>query len=155
MSIFSKLFKKKTYYGDVVYLVENYRVDEKSAYDGVPTIYYDIYRISDNRKVGKTDLRLTIEGDMYYYGHVGYHILKEYRSNNYSYYACKILFKVAYEEFNLEELIITCSPENIASYKVLEKLDGQLIETVDVPKQHLLYRLGETRKCIFKYKIGL
>lgn len=154
MSIFSKLFKKKIYQGENVYLKENYRVDEKSAYDGVATIYYDIYRISDNAKVGRTDLRLTVEGEMYYYGHVGYHILKEYRGNNYSYFACKILFKIAHDEFNLSELVITCSPENIASYKVLEKLGGKLIEIVDVPSSHTLYRLGETKKCVFKYIIN-
>lgn len=155
MSFFDKFFKKKIYKGEVVSLKESYRVDEKTSYDGVPTIYYDVLRNIDNKKVGSIDLRLTVEGFMYYYGHVGYNIIKNYRGNNYAYYACKVLFEVARKQFNMNELIITCSPENVASYKILTKLGGQLIEEVDVPSDHTLYRLGEKKKYIFKFDIGL
>ena len=151
MGIFDKFFKKKKYEGEVVSLIESYRVDEKTSFDGVPTVYYDIILNSDNKKVGSIDLRLTVEGFMYYYGHVGYNIIKQYRGNNYAYYACKVLFKIAHDEFNMDELIITCSPENIASYKILTKLGGQIVELVDVPSDHTLYRLGEKKKYIFKF----
>ena len=53
----------------------------------------------------------------------------------------------------MNELIITCSPNNVASYKTLTKLDGQYIETVEVPKHTDLYRRGETTKCIFKFEL--
>ncbi len=155
MNIIKRLFKKKTFNGDVVYLKEKYRVDEETAYDGVPAIYYDIYRNEDSARVGSIDLRLTIEGDMYYYGHVGYNIIKKYRGNNYVYYACKILFEIAKYEFDMDELIITCSPDNIASYKTLKKLNGEIIDLVHIPKNHTLYSLGETSKYIFRFKINL
>ena len=115
--------------------------------------YYDVLRKEDNEKVGSIDLRLTVEGDMYYYGHIGYNIMKQYRGHSYAYYACKVLFKIAREEFNMDELIITCSPDNIPSYKTLMKLDGELIELAQVPKNHTLYLLGETSKYIFKYRL--
>ena len=150
------LFKsKKIYEGEIVDLKERYRVDKQTAYDGVPTIYYDILRHSDKEKVGTIDLRLTIQGDMYYYGHIGYNILRSYRGNHYAYEACKMLFGIAKDEFNMSELIITCSPENIASYKTLKKLNGELLELVKVPKNHDLYLKGETSKYIFRYKIDL
>ena len=150
------LFKsKKIYEGEIVDLKERYRVDKQTAYDGVPTIYYDILRHNDKEKVGTIDLRLTIQGDMYYYGHIGYNILRSYRGNHYAYEACKMLFVIAKEEFNMSELIITCSPENIASYKTLKKLNGELLELVKVPKNHDLYLKGETSKYIFRYKIDL
>lgn len=150
------LFKsKKIYEGEIVDLKERYRVDKQTAYDGVPTIYYDILRHSDKEKVGTIDLRLTIQGDMYYYGHIGYNILRSYRGNHYAYEACKMLFVIAKDEFNMSELIITCSPENIASYKTLKKLNGELLELVKVPKNHDLYLKGETSKYIFRYKIDL
>lgn len=155
MGIFDKLFKKKIYEGEVVSLREDYRVDEKSSYDGVPTVYYEILRNSDNKKVGSIDLRLTIEGFMYYYGHIGYNVIKEYRGNNYAYYACKVLFKIAHDEFNMNELIITCSPENEASYKILTKLGGKIKELVDVPKDHFLYKIGEKKKYIFRFDNSL
>ena len=92
---------------------------------------------------------------MYYYGNVGYNILRQYRGNHYAYYACKLLFEIAKKEFALDEIIITCSPDNIASYKTLKKLNGELLELVEVPKNHMLYTLGEKSKYIFRYKISL
>ena len=55
----------------------------------------------------------------------------------------------------MKELIITCSPENEASYKTLMKLNGELLELVEVPSRHLLYTLGEKTKYIFRYRIDL
>ena len=146
---------KKIYKGDVVDLREKYRVSEKQAYDHVPVVYYDILLHDTNLKVGSIDLRLTVEGDMYYYGHIGYNIIRSFRSHNYAYYACLVLFKIAREEFGMDELIITCSPDNIPSYKTLVKLGGELIELVEVPKNHQLYTIGETQKYIFRYRISL
>ena len=147
--------EKKIYKGDVVDLKEKYRVSEKQAYDRVPTVYYDILLHGSNLKVGSIDLRLTVEGDMYYYGHIGYNIICSFRGHNYAYYACLILFKIAREEFGMDELIITCSPDNIPSYKTLIKLGGELIERVEVPKNHQLFAIGETKKYIFRYRISL
>ena len=155
MSILDVFKQKKTYSGEVVDLKERYRVSEKTSYDGVATVYYDILRHEDNEKVGTADLRLSADGDMYYYGNIGYNILRSYRGNHYAYYACLLLFEIAKKEFNMNELILTCSPENIASYKTLKKLKGELIELVKVPKNHSLYALGETSKYIFRYKIDL
>ena len=153
MNFFKNLFSKNKYVGEVVYLVERYRLSKDEASDGVPTIYYDIYLNDSDVKVGSIELRLTIEGFMYYYGHIGYNIMKVHRGNHYAYYACKVIFDIAKKEFGLNELIITCSPENIASYKTLVKLEGEIIDLVDVPSDHTLYMMGETKKYIFKYTI--
>lgn len=151
VELIDRLLKKKIYYGEVVDIRENYRVDKKHAYDGVATVYYDI--IFNNSKVGTIDLRLTVEGMNYYYGHIGYDVLEKYRGHHYALEACKEIFKIAKEEFNLEEIIITCSPDNIASYKTLTELNGELVELVDVPIGHPLYARNEKQKYIFKYKL--
>lgn len=155
MGIFDFFRTKKIHEGEIVDLQERYRVSKEIAYDGVPTVYYDILRHEDKEKVGTIDLRLTIDGEMYYYGNIGYNISRLFRGHNYAYHACLVLFKIAREEFGMDEIIITCSPENIASYKTLKKLNGELIELVKVPKNHLLYTLGEKSKYIFRYKIDL
>ena len=155
MRIIDKLLNKSIYTGDVVDLKERYRTDIVSAYDGVPTVYYDILKHNTDTKVGTIDLRFSIAGEMYYYGHVGYNILKQYRGNKYAYYACKVLFEIAKQEFKMGELIITCSPENIASYKTLVDLNGELVELIDVPSNHNLYKFGETKKYVFKYKLTI
>lgn len=119
----------------------------------VETIYYDIVKRSTQQKIGKIDLRLGMNAYLYYLGQVGYFIYEEYRGHYYSYKACKALFEIAKNQYLLDELWITCSPDNEASYKVLMKLNGQLIETVDVPEDHELYWRNERIKCIFKYDL--
>ena len=145
--------KKHLYKGEIVDLVERARVSEKTSFDGVPTVFYDIYLSSSNLKVGKCDLRLKNDGFMYYYGNVGYNIKESYRGHHYAYYACKILFKIAKEEFGMKELIITCNPDNDASYKTLKRLGGKLVEIAQIPYDHELYEKGDRFKCIFRFKL--
>lgn len=150
--------KKHLYKGEIVDLVERARVSEKTSFDGVPTVFYDIYvsgsnLSGSNLKVGKCDLRLKNDGFMYYYGNVGYNIKESYRGHHYAYYACKILFKIAKEEFGLKELIITCNPDNDASYKTLKRLGGKLVEIAQIPYDHELYEKGDRFKCIFRFKL--
>lgn len=154
MDIFNKLINKKIYKGNIVSLREKFKTSSITSFDGVPTIYYDVLD-NENNKVGTCELRLTCEDEMYYYGHIGYNVIEKYRGHNYAYYACLLMFDIARKEHKMNELIITCSPENIASYKTLEKLNGKFIEQVNVPENHDLHRLGEKVKCIFKFQIGL
>ena len=53
----------------------------------------------------------------------------------------------------MQELLITCSPDNIASRRTLEKLQGELVETADVPRSHWLYERGETVKNIYRFQL--
>ena len=158
--------KKHLYKGEIVDLVERARVSEKTSFDGVPTVFYDIYlsssnlgsnltgsNLGSNLKVGKCDLRLKNDGFMYYYGNVGYNIKESYRGHHYAYYACKILFKIAKEEFGMKELIITCNPDNDASYKTLKRLGGKLVKIAQIPYDHELYEKGDRFKCIFRFKL--
>lgn len=150
--------KKHLYKGEIVDLVERARVSEKTSFDGVPTVFYDIYVLGSNLtgsnlKVGKCDLRLKNDGFMYYYGNVGYNIKESYRGHHYAYYACKVLFKIAKEEFGMKELIITCNPDNDASYKTLKRLGGKLVEIAQIPYDHELYEKGDRFKCIFRFKL--
>lgn len=149
--------KKHLYKGEIVDLVERARVSEKTSFDGVPTVFYDIYlsgsNLGTNLRVGKCDLRLKNDGFMYYYGNVGYNILESQRGHHYAYYACKVLFKIAKEEFGMKELIITCNPDNEASYKTLKKLKGDLVDIAQIPYDHELYEKGDRFKCIFHFKL--
>ena len=141
--------------GNVVDLKYLEETTEESAYDGIPTIYYAILLHGTKLRIGSIDLRLKMNDYMYYYGHIGYDIEKKYRGHNYSYYACLVLFKIAKEKYGLNKLYLTCNPENTASYKVLKKLKGELIEVAEVPKSHELYGRGDKYKCVFRYKIKI
>ena len=152
MGIFNSLFnrEKLIYSGDVVYLKKREDVFI-NPYDTSGTIYFDIYNKNTNEKVGHCDLRTHRDKGSYYYGDVGYSIIKKHRGNRYAYYATLIIMKIAKEEYHMKEIIITCSPDNMASYKTLSSLGGEYIETVDVPEHHELYLRGEVKKCIFRY----
>ena len=53
----------------------------------------------------------------------------------------------------MKELIITCNPDNEASYKTLKKLNGDLVDIAQIPYDHELYEKGDRFKCIFRFKL--
>lgn len=117
----------------------------------VDDVHFSIIRKATNQKVGICDLRLGMNEEVYYAGQIGYRVYMPYRGNGYAYKACKELFEIAKNEYGMKDLIITCSPDNIASSKTLKKLNGILIEQTDVPSNHYLYIRGETIKDIYKF----
>lgn len=157
MGIIFGLFnnKQRNVIGDIVDLKYLNETSEVTAYDGIPTVYYSICLHNTNTKVGNIDIRLKMNEDMYYYGHVGYNVYQKYRGHHYSYEACKLLFKEAKCRYHLDELYLTCNPDNAASYKTLKKLNGELVEVIQVPEDHALYKQGDKMKCIFRYKINI
>lgn len=116
----------------------------------LPFYYYDIF--VGNTSVGKISIRIGSNYHSYYNGNVGYEIDKEYRGNNYAYKACKLVLQVAYAH-RMKELILTCDESNIASYKTIEKLGAQLIETVKPPEDYFAYRENMENQRIYKLHI--
>lgn len=143
------LRRSRTLPDDPVTLVEEQDIPADSRNSYVPSVLYSIEL--HGQRIGDCDLRLGMNEELYYAGNIGYNIQKEYRGHGYAYEACRILFRLARTKYHMEELIITCSPDNIASKKTLQKLGGQLLETVEVPAGHWLYRRGETVKNIYRF----
>ena len=50
----------KLYEGERIDLRQRYSVSEKEAFDGVATVYYDIYLHGRGKIIGSIDLRLTM-----------------------------------------------------------------------------------------------
>ncbi len=137
--------------GKNIDLVETFSVTAERAYDHVPVVFYDIVLKNSYTVVGSIDFRDQMNDYMYYYGHVGYMIKPDYRGNGYALEALKLIEDIAKKEYGYKEMIVTCNPDNIASYKTLVKAGYELYETVDVPVSHELYWKNEKRKCIFKH----
>ena len=116
----------------------------------LPFYYYDIF-VGDTA-VGKISIRIGNNYHSYYNGHIGYEIDKEFRGNNYSYKACKLVFQIA-KAHNMSELILTCDESNIASYKTIEKLGAELIETSKPPEDYFAYRENMEKQRIYKLHI--
>lgn len=112
---------------------------------------YYIYEINVNHQdVGRIVLREGNNEERYFDGHIGYSIEEEYRGHHYSKEACLLLFEEARKK-GFQELIITCSPNNMASRKIIESLPFVFIEEKAIP-QHLMknFTKDETTKRIYK-----
>ena len=147
---------KKVYKGDKEVYLKCLGGSAPSIFnDYVESVEFDIIRVSDDVKVGRCDIRLAegINEELYYAGNIGYRVYESFRGHSYAYQACLILFDIIKKDYNRESIIITCSPDNIPSKVTLEKLGGVLIEECDVPKNHYLYRRGETVKRIYEFKM--
>ena len=154
MRLLDWLFHRNTRIcGPVVDLVEE-QVEKGDAWNQyVPSFLYGIYLHDSPRRIGNCDLRVGKNEELYYAGNIGYHIDPCYRGHHYALEACRLLFELA-EEKGMQELIITCSPENLPSKKTLEALPGSYVETVPVPPYHWLYQRGEKTKRIYRYRLG-
>ena len=151
--MFGRFFRKpKRVEGKCVDLMLDQHIDASKYNQMVPSDLFGIYLHGTNIRVGSCDLRYGMNEELYYAGNIGYNVLSVYRGHGYAYQACLLLFEVAKQK-GMEELIITCSPDNIPSRKTLEKLNGTLEGTVNVPPDHWLYRRGETVKNIYRYRL--
>ncbi len=121
-----------------------------SEYFDVPTIMYDVYVASIERIVGRVEFRFEEDQDLIYYGNIGYVIYLPYRGHSYAYQATVKLIEIISEQFDeLNEVYITCNPDNEASKRTIEKLGVTFVATVDIEKEHELYRLGDKQKNVY------
>ncbi len=128
----------------------SYQPHQRSSYGSVE---YGIYLHNTDTRVGYIDLRFGDSEELYYAGNVGYRIDDGYRGNGYAYEACLLLLQIAKSKYKLESVWITCSPDNIASRKTIEKLGGVLLETCEVPSWHWLAKRGENIKNVYLFTL--
>jgi len=103
----------------------------------VPSYTFDIC-LSDGTRIGYCNFRVDNSECTKYCGNIGYGIDERYRGNHYSLKASKLLFELA-RKHGLEYVLITCSPNNMASNKICQLLHAQFIETADIPIDHEMY----------------
>lgn len=90
-----------------------------------------------NFKIGETNhIRQCV-------GHIGYEIFPEYRGHSYAYFACNAVRP--FIRYFYDKVILTCDPENIASMKIIEKLNGKFLDEIRVPKSDPSYK-SESKK---------
>jgi len=117
----------------------------------LPSMVFDIEEKRTRKIVGRCDIRFGMNPYMRYMGNIGYTIYPPYRGHYYASMATYLLFSLAKE--SMEEVIITCNPDNIPSIKTIHRLGGELIGIEDVPVGHELHDQGESVKCIYRIKI--
>ena len=79
-------------------------------------------------------------------------LMRNNRGHHYATKACQLLFKQA-RKHDMDYIIITCVPENIASSRTCEIAGGNYIETKAIPKNNEMYEEGKRFVKIFKFEI--
>lgn len=88
-----------------------------------------------------------------YAGHIGYGVFPAFRGHRYAGRACRLLFPLA-RAHGLATLWITANPDNAASRRTCERLGARLVETIALPEDTELYRIGEREKCRYRLTIA-
>lgn len=116
------------------------------------SVLYGIYLHDTNTKIGECDIRIGSDDnqELYYAGDAGYRIYSGWRGHGYAYDACCMMITILHDEYDMDHMLLTCSPDNIASRKTIEKAGGHLLEETDVPSWHWLYKRGEKVKLIYR-----
>lgn len=118
------------------------------AKNWVPAYYFTIMNHA-GEEMGTCDLRIGHNDLTYFGGNIGYAVHETYRGHHYAGKACRLLFELA-KKHDMEYLIITCNPDNIASYKTCEWVGCELVEIVEVPEGNDMRERGETHKRIYR-----
>lgn len=128
---------------------------ETSSSGHYRSVLYNIFLHGTNTIIGECDIRIA-KGDnreLHYAGDAGYRIYSGWQGNGYAYDACKIMMKIMKDEYDMHEILLTCSPENIASKKTIEKAGGVFVGEEKVPEWHWLYKRGEKVKLIYRLSL--
>ena len=73
-------------------------------------------------------------------GHIGYDISPDYRNRGYGFQILKLALEKA-KKIGIEELILTCNIDNVASKKIIEKNNGKLYGIIfDEEENEYLYK---------------
>lgn len=111
----------------------------RSTKKSIPTSSYLL--VKDDEIIGHIFIHHFIDLNLQksYEGHIGYAIRPNKRKQG---YGTKIL-NLALEkckELNLHEILISCDKENIASEKIIERNNGELLEELYVPEENAIIK---------------
>ena len=119
----------------------------------VPTYFFRMVHAHTGEEIGTINLRLGYSPHIERYaGQVGFSVNEAHRGQHYAARSVRLLAPIA-KELGFVALWITCDPENTASRRSLERAGAELIETVEVPADCVIFQTGHSRKC--RYRLDL
>jgi predicted acetyltransferase len=90
--------------------------------------------------VGQVNLRLQdTDALQRFAGHVGDEVDPDNRGKRYAERACRLLWPLM-RAYGFSEVVITCLPDNVASYRTIENLGGVFTGLEEVPTDHEMYQ---------------
>jgi tagatose 1,6-diphosphate aldolase len=119
----------------------------------VPAYIFEMRHRDTHERMGRLSLRIgLIDTIVKFAGQVGYSVEPQFQGRHFAERAVRLILPLA-RQHGLTELWITCSPDNLASRRTLERLGARFIEELDVPKDYPLPEGAIRRKC--RYRVEL
>ena len=108
--------------------------------DRVPSSFYFLVR--GDRIIGSISIRHNISTPFLkkYGGHIGYNIRPSERRKG---YATKMLYLALFKclELGLEDIMVTCKSDNVASSKTIENNHGKFVDEVFIPEEDAIFKI--------------
>ena len=96
------------------------------------TFVFDVATSEGMQVAGEIALRIGDSAEMFYLGHIGYHIDPPFRGHGYAAHAC-LLAAPVFRALDMRAAVITTDPDNQPSVKTCLRLGCQWESTVPVP----------------------
>ncbi len=111
----------------------------RSTSKSIPTSSYLLFK--DNKIIGHIFIHHYIDLEVLrdYEGHIGYGIRPTERNNGYGTKMLSLALEKC-KDLNLEEVLISCDKDNVASAKIIEKNNGILQEESYIPEENAIFR---------------
>ena len=123
------------------------------SWDWSPTYIFEMRHTIRGVRMGTISLRIGhTENLEKYAGHIGYYVSPPYRGHRYAARSCRLLLPLA-KQHGINPVWITCNPDNLPSRRTCEIVGAVYVETVPVPRDHILYLQGDRYKC--RYRVDL
>ena len=107
----------------------------------VPEYKFNMIHIPSGNVMGEICIRVGLTQKMKEYGgHIGYHVLEPFRGQHYAARSIKLLIPLL-KRLGINPVVITCSPENLASAKTIEASGAKLVITKEVEIEPGTYRM--------------
>ena len=101
-------------------------------------LIFDIVRKLDTHIIGEIALRVGDSPELFYLGHIGYHVDPPYRGNGYAAKACRLCEPMLFD-LGMSSVVITTDPDNEPSVKTCIRLGCELESTVPVSQRVRAY----------------
>jgi Predicted acetyltransferase len=135
MGLFKKkLFAKRPDFSDgIIDLYPSDLVEANEELGVKKTFMFRISPCETLKNAGRISLRIGESRELYYFGHIGYHVNEGYRGNHYALNACSMMLPLL-RALGVRSLVITTDVDNIPSRKTCERLGCKLESIVFVPQ---------------------
>lgn len=111
-----------------------------------------MYKARTRHYMGYVSLRMGESGGLYYLGHIGYRVEREYRGRHLAERSCRMMIPLL-QRMNIRSLVITTNVENTPSRRTAERLGCELESIVAVPQEYRGICAGATHKCRYIWRI--